>query len=107
MLLRILALSLFSFTLKAAIPTSGPFIEDTANEFVQDRATQAISTAQQIFCFMGNTRPDSQVNAGNYIAWIDEAKCDTSGRASATQSSNQLDRNHNLYSYESYFNSCK
>ena len=31
MLLRILALSLFSFTLKAAIPTSGPFIEDTAN----------------------------------------------------------------------------
>lgn len=70
----------------AARPTSGAYVTDPQSEYVNDLATEAISGADQILCFMSNTRADSQVNAGRYVALIDESACDTSGRASADNS---------------------
>ena len=72
----------------AGPPSTGAYSTDTQQEFVQDQATESITTAQMIMCFMYNTRADLMVNAGQYIAFIDDAACDTSGRASASNSSN-------------------
>ncbi len=72
----------------AAPPTTGAYSTDAQQEFVQDQATESITTAQMIMCFMYNTRADAMVNKGQYIAFIDENACDTSGRASASNSSN-------------------
>ncbi len=79
---------LFGNNVFSAPPTTGAYSTDSQQEFVQDQATESISTAQQIMCFMYNVRADLMVNAGQYIAFIDEAACNTSGRASASNSSN-------------------
>ena len=55
----------------------------------------ALSTANQIICFMKAMRPDALVNDGNYSATIYENKCGNSGadasseQASATATSSQ------------------
>ena len=84
-----LSLAFFVGTVQAGVPTSGAYAADTQQEFVQDQATESITTAQMIMCFMYNVRADLMVNAGKYIAFIDEDACDTSGRASASNSTNQ------------------
>jgi len=71
---------------QAAVPTTGAYVTDPQSQYVADQATDGISTASQILCFLSNTRADAMVNLGNYIAFIDESKCDTSGRSDPSKS---------------------
>lgn len=64
-----------------AAPAAGAYVTDTQNEFVQDHVLERISTVNMILCFMGNLRADAKVNAGTYLALVDESKC--SGRGAA------------------------
>ena len=73
----------------AARPTSGAYATDSQQEYVNDLATEAIAQANSLLCYMANTRADSQVNAGIYVAFIDEAACDSSNRGSSSNSSNE------------------
>lgn len=73
----------------AARPTSGAYSTDSQQEYVNDLATDAIAQANSLLCYMANTRADSQVNAGIYVAFIDEDACDSSNRGSSSNSSNE------------------
>jgi hypothetical protein len=74
---------------QAARPTSGAYATDSQQEYVNDLATEAIAQANNILCYIANTRADSQVNAGTYVAFVDEAACDSSARGSSNNSSNE------------------
>ncbi len=70
-----------------AQPTKGAYVTDPQSEWVQDQSTDAISTANKLLCYMASTRPDAMVNKGQYIAFINEPKCD-SNRGDASASTN-------------------
>lgn len=73
----------------AAPPAAGPYVTDIQSEYVQDQTSEGLTQANSILCYMANTRPDSMVNKGKYVAFIDESKCDTSSRDSASNSSSE------------------
>ena len=67
----------------SAAPTSGAYVTDVQNTWVQDRVGDRISTVNMIMCVMGGLRPDAMVNAGPYVALVDQTKC--SGRSDSSQ----------------------
>ena len=67
----------------SAVPTSGAYVTDVQNTWVQDRVGDRISTVNMIMCVMGGLRPDAMVNAGPYVALVDKTKC--SGRSDSSQ----------------------
>ncbi|MGQ0708414.1 MAG: hypothetical protein ACT4NV_01545 [Rhodoferax sp.] len=71
----------------AAAPTSGAYVTDPQNEWVQERLSEVISTPNMIMCFMSALRAGDMVNQGNYIALIDMEKCDSSKRGQDNSSS--------------------
>jgi len=72
----------------AAQPTGGAYVSDPQSEYVQDQTSEGISQANNILCYMSNTRPDAMVNLGRYVAFIDESKCNSS-KADASSSSSE------------------
>lgn len=87
-LLGLAALISTSLGAYAAAPTTGAYKTDTQTQYVADQATDGIGNANNILCYIANTRADAMVNLGKYIAFIDESKCDTSGRSDPGKSSN-------------------
>lgn len=74
-------------TVWAAEPTSGAYVTDTQNTWVQDRVGDRISTVNMIMCVMGALRADAMVNSGTYLALVDQNKCSgrsDSGKADST-----------------------
>jgi hypothetical protein len=76
----------------AAAPTSGAWQTDPQNEWVQDRVLERINTVNMVMCVMSNLRADAKVNAGSYLALVNESACqgrgsndtsDSAGAASA------------------------
>ena len=49
---------------------------DDTQTFVYERSADAFNTANNILCMMQQTRADLMLNAGNYKAQIDTAKCE-------------------------------
>jgi len=49
---------------------------DETQTFVYERSADAFNTANMILCMMQQTRADLMLNAGNYKAQIDTAKCE-------------------------------
>ena len=80
-LLGLVALITASLGAYAAAPTTGAYGTDPQAQYVADQATDGISNANNILCYIANTRADAMVNLGQYIAFVDESKCDTSGRS--------------------------
>ncbi len=64
-----------------AAPSTGAYVTDVQNEFVQDQVLDRVSTVNMILCFMGNLRADAKVNAGSYLALVDESQCNGRGAA--------------------------
>lgn len=87
-LLGLAALITASLGAYAAAPTTGAYSTDPQAQYVADQATDGISNANNILCYIANTRADAMVNLGGYIAFVDESKCDTSGRSDPGKSSN-------------------
>ena len=67
----------------AAEPTSGAYVTDTQNTWVQDQVGDRISTVNMIMCVMGALRADAMVNSGTYLALVDQNKC--SGRSDSAK----------------------
>ena len=78
----------FAFAASAAPPTTGAYVSDPQSEYVQDQTSEGINQANNILCYMANTRPDAMVNLGKYVAFIDESKCNSS-KADASSSSSE------------------
>lgn len=72
----------------AAPPTSGAYLTDPQNTWVQDRVGDRISTVNMIMCIMSSLRPDALVNQGAYVALVDEGKCAGRGDSSKSGSTN-------------------
>src|SRR3990167_8054609 len=71
----------------AAPSATSAYITDAQSSFVQDQTSDGINQVNSIMCYIGAMAPDSMVNKGNYIALIDDTKCDTSNRDKASNSS--------------------
>lgn len=73
----------------AAPPTTGAYVSDPQSEYLQDQTSEGLKQPNSILCYMAATRPDAMVNKGTYVALVDESKCDTNKRDSASNSSSQ------------------
>lgn len=63
----------------AAPPTSGAYVDDPVNTYVQDEALEPIEHVNMILCVIGSFRAEQKVGAGNYNALVDLAKCEGKG----------------------------
>lgn len=69
----------YSATGFAATPTSGAYVTDTTDQYVEDQASQVLNQANSVLCYMGAMNPSASaiVNSGAYVALIDQKKCDS------------------------------
>lgn len=65
---------------------SSAYLTDGQRSYVADQTSEGINQVNMITCLMSAMRPDAMVNQGNYIALVDEAKCDPRSRDSASNS---------------------
>ena len=71
-----------------AVPPQGSlYYTDGQNSFVEDATSKGIGQVNMIACFMSSMKPADLVNQGNYIALIDEKKCDPNSRSSTSNQS--------------------
>jgi hypothetical protein len=71
-----------------AVPPQGSsYYTDGQNSYVEDATSQGIGTVNMIACFMSSMRPDALVNQGDYVALVDEKKCDPNARSNTSNSS--------------------
>ena len=66
----------------AAPPAGSPYRTDAQQSRVEDATSRGIKQVNTITCYMAAMRPDALVNQGDYLALIDEKKCDDSARSS-------------------------
>src|SRR5688572_17046080 len=72
----------------AAPPAAGSaYFTDAQSSHVEDATSRGIGTVNMIACIMSAMKPDQLVNKGDYIALVDESKCDPESRSSTSQSS--------------------
>ena len=60
----------------ATPPATSPYTTDVQNSYVQDQTAEGIKQVNSIMCYIGAMSPASLVNQGNYIALVDQTKCD-------------------------------
>lgn len=70
----------------AAPASDSAYRTDAQSTHVEDATSKGIGTVNMITCIMSALRADALVNQGNYLALVDESKCDNN-RASADNSS--------------------
>lgn len=68
-----------------AAPVAGSaYYTDPQSSHVEDATSKGIGQVNMITCIMSAMRPDALVNQGNYLALIDENKCDANSRSSSS-----------------------
>ena len=74
------------FTALAAPPTTSAYGTDPQSSHVEDATSQGISQVNMITCVMTSMRPDALVNQPNYVALVDQKKCDPNARSDSSNS---------------------
>lgn len=70
-----------------AAPTAGSaYYTDTQYSHVEDATSRGIGQVNMIACIMSSMRPDALVNEGDYIALVDQGKCDPEARSNTSNS---------------------
>jgi hypothetical protein len=77
------ALPAFAF---AAPPADSAYTTDAQHSYVEDATSKGIGQVNMIACIINAMAPDKLVNQGNYLALIDESKCDPNSRSSTSNS---------------------
>src|SRR5678816_490909 len=62
--------------LMAAPDASSAYVTDVQQSHVEDETSKGIQQVNMITCIMAGLRSDALVNQGNYLALVDEVKCD-------------------------------
>lgn len=70
----------------AAPATGSPYRADGQSSHVEDATSRGVNQVNMITCIMTAMRPDALVNTGNYVALIDQGKCDPEARSSSANS---------------------
>ncbi|MBI5716163.1 MAG: hypothetical protein HZC37_00555 [Burkholderiales bacterium] len=86
--------TLLTLALAAALPglasaapgANSPYRTDQQQSHVEDATSRGVNQVNMITCFMSSMRPDALVNRGNYVALVDEKKCDPDARSSTSNS---------------------
>lgn len=81
-----MALSAVGAAAYAAPPADSPYYTDVQAQYPQDKAQDTFQTASFISCFITSMAPNISVGVGQYLAYVDESKCDDSGSSSNTSS---------------------
>jgi hypothetical protein len=86
--LKISIAASFAFATSAlgAPPTSSSYNTDPQYTYVEDATSKGIGQVNMITCIMSSMRPDQLVNKGDYLALVDENKCDPQQRSSSSNS---------------------
>lgn len=71
----------------AAPSATSAYMTDVQNSYVQDQTSEGIGTLNSIMCYLGAMAPSAMVNKGDYIALIDESKCDANRDSSSNSGS--------------------
>ena len=74
----------------ASPPTSSAYWTDPQSNHVEDATSKGIGQVNMITCIMSALKPDALVNEPNYVALVDQAKCDSDSRSS-TSNANSSD----------------
>ncbi len=85
-LLMTVMIALSSVLAIQAAPTTGDYVNDPQSEYVQDRSLDRIATVNMIMCFVSKFRADAFVNQGEYLALIDQGKCESDKSSGETTS---------------------
>src|SRR5262245_20908730 len=76
----------------AAPPAAGSaYFTDLQNSHVEDQTSEGIGQVNMITCILSALRGDAMVNKGDYIALVDQNKCDQAKRSSTSNSSSSSD----------------
>ena len=65
---------------------SSAYQTDAQSSHVQDATSDGIGQVNMITCIMAAMRPEVLVNEGDYVALVDESKCEPAGSASSSGS---------------------
>ncbi len=74
----------------AAPAADSAYVTDPQHSYVEDATSKGIGQVNMITCIMAAMAPDQLVNKGdsngNYVALVDQAKCDPNARSSSSNS---------------------
>lgn len=77
----------FASSAFAAPPAAGSaYFTDPQTSRVEDQTSEGIGQVNMITCILSALRGDAMVNKGDYIALVDQNKCDQAKRSSTTNS---------------------
>jgi len=68
----------------AAPASTSAYVTDPQHSFVQDATSRGIGQVNSITCYISSMAPAKMVNAGNYIALVDQSKCDSDSRSDSS-----------------------
>lgn len=77
----ILALAIHSTLALADPAATSAYHTDTQNSHVEDATSKGVGQVNFITCLMAAMRPEALVNQGNYVALVDESKCDSEAQS--------------------------
>lgn len=72
----------------AGFASSSDYNTDTTDVYVQDKSVDAFKNVNQILCMMGQTKYDSMLNKGNYLALVDQNQCSSNQDSVSANSAN-------------------
>jgi len=70
----------------AAPGTDSAYATDPQHSFVEDATSRGIGQVNSITCYISSMAPAKMVNEGDYIALVDESKCDSDSRSDSSNS---------------------
>ncbi|MEY4750098.1 MAG: hypothetical protein RIQ60_2312 [Pseudomonadota bacterium] len=76
----------------AAPPTSGAYLLDQTQSHVEDATSKGLKLPNTVLCYMNATGANQTavVNVGDYLALIDETRCENSSAAAAMSSTSSV-----------------
>lgn len=82
-----LALASIWTVANAAPPSNSPYYTDVQTQYPKDKAQDTFQMASFLACFMKAMAPERSVGVGEYLAYVDESKCEDNGATANTTSS--------------------
>lgn len=67
-------------------PTSSPYYSDPQSQYPKDQTQDTFQMASFIACFVKGMAPEQNVGVGQYLAYVDENKCNDTGASASTSS---------------------
>jgi hypothetical protein len=95
--LGVAAIAAFPILVAAAPSATSSYVTDVQNSYVQDQTSEGIRQVNMISCFMSAMKPSAMVNQGNYLALVDETKCDANRDSASNSGSSNSGSNASQY----------